>query len=297
MRLVCISIIAVLLCSSCRKLVTDEFAEYGPVPVLNSILVAGSQIQVHVSLARKIDAEPLECIENATVTLYADDQFLETILHSGNGIYVGATVIQPNRKYTCIASIPGFEEVIATDSIPNCTTLINISHTDMAGVDKEGNTYPSVSFTFENDTSSEKYYEVLIKILQYDSYHYVTPIFITDPVLLNEGLPLAIFSNEMIKGNCYTMTLNYTTGEIGGRDGVSHTILHPLILEVRSISYHYYLYAKQLHLYEQGRYPEIAGGVILPAQLYSNINNGLGIFTGYASVQSDTIFPSTLNTF
>jgi len=109
---------------------------------------------------------------------------------------------------------------------------------------------------------------------------------ITDPVLLNEGIPIAVFSNEIIQGNSYNITINYTTGSASS----TGTNLFPLILELRSISKNYYQFLKQQYLYERGRYPEF-GSAFTSTNLYSNIIGGYGIFAGFSSIQSDTIFP------
>src|SRR5450759_1533839 len=111
-------------------------------------------------------------------------------------------------------------------------------------------------------------------------------------VLLNEGLPIALFSNESIRGNNYSMTLNYFTGSAGRTNGEPlQTTLFPLILEVRSVSSNYYHFVKQKYLYEKGRYPEFMAASTTAFPLYSNITGGYGIFAGYSVTKSDTIYP------
>lgn len=104
---------------SCREIVTDEFEEFTPVPVVNSIIISGEPIKVHVSLAQKLDSTRLTLIENAIVSLYIDGIFKETLSFTGDGIYISTISAVPSTKYSCIVDIPGYNEVICTDSIPH----------------------------------------------------------------------------------------------------------------------------------------------------------------------------------
>ncbi len=295
MKLIVFLILFLLLFSSCRKLVQNEFPEFLPVPVVNSILIADSLIKVHVSLAEKLDTYKLGWVENARVSLCTDGQFTEEFSYSEKGFYSGITIVEPGKTYSCEVEIPGFETVSCIDSIPEPTEFLDIIHKNIAGFDVEGMSYPSITFTFKSNPVKSEYYEAVIKFFDYGSTSNALIIYITDPVLLNEGLPIAVFSNELIKQDTYTMSLNYTTGSASSIDNEPlHTDLFLLCLELRSISYDYYRYVKDLYLYETGRYPAIVGGVVTPFQLHSNVENGLGIFAGYSHVVSDTIFPGSV---
>ena len=281
-----------LLLSSCRDLVQDEFLEFIPVPVVNSILIVDSVIRVHVSLAGKLDANQLVLIDNAEVILYVDGMYKETLTRSDKGIYSSSFVIEKLKAYRCEVNIPGYKTVTCSDLIPETTIISDIIHIDKAGKDEEGMTYPAIKFTFTNDPSEKKYFEVLIRLIQHRYERVATLETITDPVILNEGLPIALFSNESIKGNNYSITLNYFTGSGGSTNGGSvQTTLYPLILEVRSVSSNYYHFVKQKYLYEKGRYPEFMAASTTAFPLYSNITGGYGIFAGYSVAKSDTIYP------
>jgi hypothetical protein len=129
-----------------------------------------------------------------------------------------------------------------------------------------------------------------------DYVEFVQILNITDPVLLNEGIPLTVFSNELIESDSYTMTINYTSGNYTSNGNGWNTELYPLVIELRAITYDYYMYLKQLYLYETGRYPtDVGGGAVTNFNLYSNIPGGYGIFAGYSWVVSDTIVPEPYN--
>jgi len=292
MKLSTFFLLALIILPSCRELVTDEFPEYTPIPTVNSILLKDSTIKVHVSLAGKLDTNQLALIDNAEVLLYVDGEYKETLILFDNGMYSSSVVVEPLKTYRCDVNIPGYELVSGSDLIPVPVTISDIIHIDIAGKDEEGMNYPAIKFTFTNNPSEKQYFEVAIRLISYGYERVASLKTITDPVLLNEGLPLALFSNESIKGSSYTMTINYFTGSASSfNGGPMQTDLYPVILEFRSVSQNYYKFVKQKYLYDLGRYPEFMAASTTAFPLFSNINNGYGIFAGYCSVKSDTIYP------
>ena len=281
---------SLLMLGSCRKLVQSDFPDFAPVPVVNSILTADSLLKVHVSIASKLDTNELKGWDNALVQLFVDDEFTEHLTFMENGMFTSTNIVEPLKKYECRVDIPGYETIICSSFIPQPTVLRDITHISIAGKDEEGMTYPAVKFTFICDPLQKQYFEARIRLL--DRGNLATYLNIIDPVLLNEGLPLMVFSNELIADACYTMTINYFTGSAGSLyGGPMQTTLFPFILEVRSISYDYYEFVRQKYLYESGRFPEFGLGSNQAFPLHSNVKNGYGIFAGYSSVFSDTITP------
>ena len=277
---------------SCRKLVQSDFPDFKQVPTVNGFLKADSLLKVHISLASKLDTNELKGLENAQVQLYVDDVFKEFLTSAENSVFTSTTIAEPLKKYECRVDIPGYESVSCISSIPKPCHLRDIIHISVAGKDQEGMTYPAVKFTFSNTKNEKSYYEARIRLIEFGSEQIADMYNIVDPVLLNEGLPLSVFSNELITDTAYTMTINYITGSSGSSNGGTiHTVLYPFILEVRSVSYDYYQFARQKYLYDTGRFPEFGLSSNQAFQLYSNVKNGYGIFAGYSSVISDTITP------
>ena len=284
--------VSITLIFSCRKLVQSDFPDFKQVPTVNSFLKADSLLKVHISLASKLDTNELKGLNNAQVQLYVDDVFKELLTSSVNGVFISTTLVEPLKKYECRVDIPGYETVSCSNTIPKSSHLRDIIHISVAGKDQEGMTYPAVKFTFSNATNERSYYEARIRLIKYGTEQIPDMYNIVDPVLLNEGLPLSVFSNELITDTAYTMTINYFTGSASSSNGGPMTTnLYPFILEVRSVSYDYYQFARQKYLYDTGRFPEFGLSSNQAFQLYSNVKNGYGIFAGYSTVISDTITP------
>ena len=292
MRAYSLLLFSLLTLYSCRELVQDEFPDFTPVPTVNSVLVAGEPVIIQVSIAGKLDTNKIELVNNAEVLLSVDGQYRETLTYSDEGNYFSSVVVEPNKTYHCEVNIQGFPTVTCTDSIPEAVVISDIIHINKAGKNEEGLTYPAIKFTFTNNPTVKQYYEVVIKLISHGSERLASLERITDPVLLSEGLPIALFNNSLISGSSYTMTINYSSGEYGSVNGQApQAELYPLIIELRSVSSDYYKFVKQKFLYEQGRYPEFLAASITAFPLYSNVTGGYGIFSGYSAIQSDTIYP------
>lgn len=272
---------------SCRELVQDNFADFEQVPVVNSILIANQKLTMHLSWAGKIDTTKLNIIEGATITLFENGNILETLGYSADGIYMTDSILKPQNNYYFEAHLPGYPIISGNENLPKPASLVNIRHIKEAGKNAEGVIYPALTFTIENNPQKRQYFEVVIHLLPRGRKHVAGLEKITDPLILDEGLPIALFSNELMEGAEYEMTLNYTTN-MGDGKGMT---LFPLILELRSISYDYYQFVRKVYLYEQGRYPDVFD-VPVGQGLFSNIQSGYGIFAGYSMCKSDTIFPN-----
>jgi hypothetical protein len=286
-----------LLFNSCRKEVIQDFYEFNPLPTINAFLVNGDTLQVNVSLAEKLDSIQLGFVNNAVVDLYVNDQFSEELEYVSNGVYKSTTIIEPLLKYTCKVHVPGYEIVECSQIVPSVPVIQKIDHINVAGKDEEGTSYPAIKISFENKIDEKAFYEIEIRIIRIFPDEVDTKIArthtIIDPVILNEGLPIALFSNELIADSNYTLTLNYTTDAARSNGGAFRTVLYPFVIELRHVTEDYYRFKKQLYLYEEGRYADGILNSMTNTNIYTNISNGYGIFAAYSSTVSDTIIPNT----
>ncbi|MDD2549870.1 MAG: DUF4249 family protein, partial [Bacteroidales bacterium] len=248
------------------------------------------------SLAVKFTAEPTPEVDNAEVLLYVNNEYNETLEHIGEGFYQSQLIAQEGSEYRCEVTIPGYPMATCATRVPNHQNILKFEHINKAGIDEEGLTYPAVKVTFDNLPDTSVYYEIVINIFQHEDYKgSPNPFHIVDPVLLNEGLPMAVFSNELIEGSTYTMTINYQMGGASYTESTGWvTSLYPVQVELRTVSQSYYKFIKQQYLYELANSePLLSVGVTGSYNLYSNVHNGYGILTGYSSVKSEIIDPNS----
>ncbi len=282
------------LLASCHELVLDNFPPFENELVVNGFITNDSLVAVHVSATADIGVAPINGIENARVAVYTGQGDTIQMEHEGEGWYVAGIVPDYGMEYHCEVHAPGYAIVHASSIMPKPPVLQQLVHNPIAGKDEEGTSYPSLSFTFENKPTETGYYEAQIILFHNDEEWQAQMINVNDHLLLNEGLEAALFSNTLINGNAYTMTINYSTGGSGssGPNGERRTTLYPFILELRAISHDYYQFARSIIIYETGRYPEFGLHANHVFPLYSNTSSGYGVFAAYSVVRSDTIYPT-----
>lgn len=283
---------AILFLFSCRKQVDVDYNEIEPTPVINSLIEAGEVIKAHVSYAAVPEGDQLQGVQGGTVELWVNNEFSGLLYHQQGGWFQSTTTAEQGNTYKIRWVYSDTDYVEGSTYIPTAVTLSNIEHTPVAGMDEEGISYPSVSFDIDNIREEKQYFEVRIRLFRYSSESIAQLEELVDPVLINEGLPLWVFSNELIDTDSYRMTINYSSGSSTSIGGQWITRLFPFVLELRSVSEDYYLFTRQKYLYDSGRFPEFGLGANTAFPLHSNIDGGYGIVAGFSSFSSDTITPT-----
>lgn len=281
--------------SNCRKLVQDEFPGFEQKTTINSIFGADSILQLHLSTTNKMSHDSLSVVENAEVHLFKNDVFIQKLNYTTGGIYLSTQKIEPQNTYRCEVDLPNKGLTTSSCFVPKSATLKNVLLNPKAWIDSDGMLRPSIMFTIKNDTTINNYYEARINVFQTngittsDTIFYITGddtiiIYAPDGKLdfrYEKTIALELFTNE--SNSDITKIINFSSFSWG-------TSRKAYRLELRTISYAYFKYAQSFKLYEKGRYPEFGTGTIVPYNLYSNIQNGYGIFAAYATTYSDTLF-------
>jgi len=276
--------LCMLLLMGCRELVQDEFERYDRAPVVNSVLVAGEEISVHVSYTGNLGDSAMSVVPDADITLLTNGVFVENMEYEGDGYYYSETIAEAGNSYSCEIAVPGYETITCADSLPEAVEITDIKYDSWVGTDTDGRAYSSVTFTFANDPGIPQYFQVQLtykEIFRNEiSVRNITyPLLdITDPIISGGGIPIAVFSDENIEGDSYRMTLSF----YGSRS-------QPITMEFRSLSHDYYRYLRNEYLYDLSRYPEDMLSVVPGFNLYSNIPGGNGIFAGYSVFVVDSV--------
>ena len=164
---------------------------------------------------------------------------------------------------------------------------------------QEGEKISSVEFRVRNEIQNERFWEVKLKVRRFGMYYdwdasdwieglherevYVIMQAEQDSVLLSEANPLTVFSNRKMKTDRHWMKSYFRDNN--SSYGNSDT----LFVELLNIDESYYNYVKQYYIYESASW----GGIGTSPQrypLYSNVTNGLGLFTGFSVTRKDIEF-------
>jgi hypothetical protein len=168
--------------------------------------------------------------------------------------------------------------------------------------------YNEATITFTDNENEQNYYEIIIygvnKNFTPERYSYWTSFESEDPILTLEGdleyEPKSVFfSDELFNGEISTIQIYSTDG--GGACQLGTCLPLESRIELRSISSDYFNYLKHYtrHTFNQQTVDGNPGLDMLfqgePVDMYSNIENGYGIFTGFASsTQNFTLISTSL---
>ena len=298
--------------SGCRKQISDyDRPDFDPQPTLNAVLQEDQPVWAQVTFAQGLDSVHPSACENAEVLLYVDGQFAEKLQHEGNGLYVGETTAEALHEYACKVVIPGFDTLFAQTEMPEKPVVTGVEIMENATVDDEGRPCPAFLVTFRTDPDRNLYYSSNIYAAFLNEYYdaethaYIghstesgtmsASINTDDPVLLNEGSDRLLFSNAIITDTTYTMKVNawfsshgwggQHTGGVIERTGEVVVRLHGI-----SESAYRYMKSKKEAYEELDAYTNLFLGVVTPLNLYSNVENGRGVFAAIAPMTCDTIF-------
>lgn len=304
-----IFLVTVIALSGCRKQVSNyEHPDFEPVPTLNAVLQKDQPVWVQVSFARCLDSvHPAPC-SDAEVLLYVDGQFAEKLQHSDDGLYMGETIAEALHEYACKVVIPGYDTLFAQTQMPEKPVITRVEIMEDATIDDEGRTCPAFLITFSNEPDRHLYYKASIDALfrnNYGSGYSIqkgtmnSSINTDDPVLLNEGSDRLLFSNEIINDTAYTLKVNSwfsNYGWGGNHSGSTYVRSGWVVVRMHGLSESAYHYLKSQDAYEEpDAYTNLFLGVITPLNLYSNVENGKGVFAAIAPMACDTIFINSEN--
>ena len=275
------------------------FEDTDPKLVIFSEFTSDQTLQVQVSESRGIpdDTGIQRYVPDATVNLYQDGAFLETlVLEDGEypPFYTSRFFRpQPNIRYTIRVEAPDFDPVQAQSSIPD---RIPIMHLEISGVElrpqEEGRTvnyHYLVTIDFQDPAGEINYYHL----------NFIQRLITTKPS--EEG---GVPDDRLIKAGFSSLNHDvFIPGQEGGVlfsddafDGENLSQGFPLqfelqntehlgklLVELRSVSDDYYLFQTSVTR-QKGPGVPVQG----EAPVYNNIENGQGIFAGY-NISLDSI--------
>ena len=228
-------------------------------------------------------------INDADVSIF-DGNGVEvtTITNQGDGLYTSPTGAMPvaDELYTIEVSAPGYTPVSATNRIPAAVQINSID--TVSSTNSDGQTILETTINFQDPPANANYYmvEVLVKgtwiSWEEDTVEFREPLEIScDDVNVetvnrfsfdgfdNTYLYLML-KDENFDGEDYALTFSV----------INYAELKDLELfgEIRLVntSEAYFNYLKSFNMYQRASGNPFA----TPVQVYSNVENGMGIFAG-----------------
>lgn len=285
-----ISLISLVL-ASCEKIIEANLPESNRRIVINSVFNEDSLFKVNISKSLHVlDNKDIIFLSNATVLLYENSIFIDSLKYSEGGNYFAQT-FQPTigKEYSIEVTSPDLEKASSSSFIPGEVQILSI---DTLSVQRNSEDKVKCKIKFVDPSGSNYYILIIYRYYQYsmldyggdtlgqDSSIYAIYIDSDDPVIdtrdeLNGEI---IFSDEMINDKEYELSVFLPYWDLGNYDMSSDSDSVLIYFQLKSISLDLYYYYKSLALNRQTKNNPFAE----PVQVYSNIKNGFGIFSGYS---------------
>ncbi len=297
------SIIAVLLYSSCTKILDDELPEKDPKLVINGIINPDSILKINISKTFHIfedeSSNNLPFVEGAATKLYQDGQFLFNLEENENGYYTKPGFFPSlNHSYKFEVEKSGYDAVQAETTIP---TPVAIHSFDTLIIIENDEFYSNMEFKcilkYLDPQGVANYYRLDCyqsyineegEEVKNRQYIYVDEI---DDYLFDKSYDYLLWSDLLSDGKevniKFGIYFDFYYYDYNNPD--TTTITYSIMLN--SISEDFYKYDKSRSLFYESGGSE--NPFSEPVLIYSNVINGYGVFGGYSS---DTVsFQYTYN--
>ena len=289
-------VLLICILTACEKEVHIPIEYTEPKLVVNGLFNTDSLWEVEISASQYIyDSGTIPLINDAAVTITNSTGNTITLLNQGDGLYNSATEKpQTGQVYSINISHANYENASSSNQLPGELQVSNIELQDQTMV--SGEQFRKISITFQDSPDPDFY---MIRIVggfwveTYDSLGmpdsslipYPMWVFSQSPAVENSNpnnmQPTIIFKDELFNGTQYTIDLLVEEYVFGGEK----ENLEDIYISISKISEEYYWYEKSYQAYVSSQNNQFFSQ---PVQVYTNIENGLGIFAGF-STQTDTI--------
>jgi len=269
--------------TACQKPLEIDYPEQEPALVVNCLFSPDTIFIVKITKTQTTSDSTSNQITDATCEMWENNQLLEKLENNNTNIYQSTILPEIGKTYTIKVTHKDYKNVSATSCVPELPQIENLNIT---------NWYVAIDFFWEQQLSdcqltiidnknSTDYYKLNFHTESDCSFFRSNDIVLISEELFEYDPSFLYFSDKKINGQKYN--LNFL---------IPHGIEEPnsdleIITIAKSLSKEHYLYTKKMLKYSyENRVSELSEA-IEPVTMYSNIENGYGIFAGY-SQQIDT---------
>ena len=306
-KLYLITLILIILFSSCNKLFDYNYENEKQVNV-SCILHKDDTIRVNVSYTLGVNQSSIDTnifIKDADVFIYEGGEFKEKLKYHSNSIFINGWYFsetffpQANEKYKLVVVVAGYDTITAETFIPepiNIDTILssNLNFTIDSNLDFEPPPDfpdmepppPDTSFSvdlgvnFSDKQNINNYFLFDMKYNRGGDFLSYDPVIETKNfenkyisiTFSKQDYQKLIFSDTLFSGESYTFRLSVNFRFIDNNEITFE-------YQLSSLSKDAYLYYLTCYL----QHKTVNNPLIEPVIIYSNINNGTGIFAGISS--------------
>lgn len=300
-KIIIISVAVILTLSSCEKKLDIDLPEGQKHIVVNGIINPENLIEVRLSKSQNIlDNDDIQNLTDAEIKLYKNDEFVEILIHTDTGLYTSSVFPEINADYKLTVDYPGLNSVSAVNTLKYPVNILSVDTIFEMRIEDYGlgyiDTVYEVQFQIkiQDEGNRSDYYFLGLSSLQpvYDlinnelvlvGYEEVNEWFesndhvfrgYNDDFILN-GIQGKVFTDELFNGIEYTVNVTvqyYTYNEFEYKQ-----IPLSYYIKLLTVNEDIYRYITSYNLNQNSKYDPFSQ----PVQIFTNIENGLGLFSGY----------------
>jgi hypothetical protein len=276
-----------LFLTSCEEDYVIAKGEFVPQVVVNCAFTENAAFKVHLTFSRNIlsNDKEIQYVENAVVTIkeLATGR-TEEMKNHGNGLYTYPFfTAKPEHTYLLNVIVPGYKPITALSKVPLKVTNINVVTENIVLDEKD-----ALRIRFDIKDQHSGYF--IWNWIPSDNKNPIDSNVFTNPgkffndvnKVRNINLKGADETNIVYKenGNEFKKSFVFTEGEETGDGSGTTGNNEKYFLRIISLSKEMYDFYVSMEKYANQN-NQISSLSYLPA-VYSNIQNGLGLFAGYS---------------
>jgi len=296
-----LTVFFLLLLTACTKEVNLDDIKLEPKICLYCLYTAGNRLNIYLcKTGNAITQTGVVEINDATVVLWSNNVEIEHLTYDSAGYYSTKSYrMEAGKSYTITVDVPGFERIVATDSVPDVTPILKDSVIKNNYI-VEGQLFSTLFFDFYDRPNEHNYYMIAV-VFQYLNEqtgkveNWAIPVRSDNAIIvsdenhqtsygLRESFFYLIFDDSNISERPTKVFFYY----FSGNDEILHSFF-----KFYSLSRNMYKYYQSINISGEINNRALFGNINVYQQndyynLFSNIQNGIGIFAG-CSIDIDTI--------
>ncbi len=274
-----IFIVLIGVLTACQTIIEIDTSLEKPILVVNSLFAPDSTWELSLTQSRSIfdnsNSRNFPPVGDGAVVTILDENnaFIETLTFTPEKDfhYTGKTIPKIGRTYNLHIDVENEVGLEATSRIPAPASIISIKQDSSLYESEE---VIKVDLVFHDPQNEINYYQIkILKKINSSLGDESIPFSPIDPALKNDySNGSLLLSDKYFNGKDYQVILRVN------RSGYRQ-ITSPVRLVLETISEEHFKYFDTKNVQDRANGDPFAQ----PVQIYSNINNGLGIFAGYSS--------------
>lgn len=284
---------------SCQKALEIDYPDIEPKLVVNCLFTTDSLFKLQLSRTSSYNDTLIVYVTDAKCEIWKNNSVSDILQYSDSGFYTGSTKPDENVIYTLKISHSKYGNVQAKSSCPE-KAIIDTVYDKMNVYPVEGDInmdnlmYSALYIDFEDKLVIPQYYFINLKY-RYSSvyypekwgYRYLTSY---DEIIKKEQIleyepEFLVFSNNLFTNPTINLEVlfihNVGSGKKNMNNNKGNNYPHQTLYKFGTISEDYYLYLKSLIKHKYNQFNDVFLQMGDPVQMYTNIENGYGIFAGY----------------